>query len=223
MNDISAILAQIDSDAQKARESILANARMEADAIRREGEAQAEKESQRILKDARRQVEAVEQRTQSQIGIEGRNLRLTARRQVMDKVFDRAMELLCAMPASEKARFYARLAVESLEGEAVLVLNEEETQTVGPAVLDLLATGEAREALENAGAPAGIAGAIGQKLRAMKAAADLYRGVTLSETPGKFRGGFILRQGNIESNCTFEVLVAGVKEQMEAEVANVLF
>ncbi|MEG1777682.1 MAG: V-type ATP synthase subunit E, partial [Angelakisella sp.] len=45
----------------------------------------------------------------------------------------------------------------------------------------------------------------------------------ISDEVGKFRGGIKLREGNIETNCTFEVLVSRAKEDLEPEVARILF
>ncbi|MEA5010328.1 MAG: V-type ATP synthase subunit E [Angelakisella sp.] len=47
--------------------------------------------------------------------------------------------------------------------------------------------------------------------------------VTLAETSGNFLGGFVLREGSIETNCTFEVLNSNAKEELEGEVASILF
>lgn len=193
MNDITAILAQIEKDAGATREEILAAARQNAEDIRAQGAKEAADEAARILADADRQVEALRQRGESQIDIQGRNTRLAARRAMIDQTFVRAMELLCAQTGDEKVKLYTRLAAENLaDGETQLVLSREDT-AIGTRVLE--------------------------EIKAKKPGAN----VTLSSQEGKFRGGIVLRQGDIETNCTFEVLVAGIKEQLEAQVAAVLF
>ncbi len=45
----------------------------------------------------------------------------------------------------------------------------------------------------------------------------------LREHAGGFAGGFVMRQGDVSSNCTFEVLVGQVRETLEKETANLLF
>ena len=47
--------------------------------------------------------------------------------------------------------------------------------------------------------------------------------ITLSETPGKFKGGFILENNGIEINSTYEALVSSLRDELEFEVAKVLF
>lgn len=197
MNDISAILAKIQADAKEYEETTLAAAREKAKDIEKNYLRQADEEAAAVQEAARRQAEAVHQRALSQAGIESRNSRLQARRQAIDGAFQKAMELLCAMPEEKKLALYSRLGSESLTGDAVLVLNREETETLGT-----------RTAAEI------------QKLA--QAAGKPWK-VTLSQEPGAFRGGFVLDQGATETNCTFEVLSAGVKEELEAQVASVLF
>ena len=65
--------------------------------------------------------------------------------------------------------------------------------------------------------------AVGDKL--IKAAnAKLGGGhLSLAGDTGSFRGGLILRRGNIEVNCTAELLVDLCREDMAAELAGVLF
>lgn len=47
--------------------------------------------------------------------------------------------------------------------------------------------------------------------------------LTLAEDAGSFDGGFILRRGNIEVNCTVELLVELCRADMSAQIAGVLF
>ena len=69
--------------------------------------------------------------------------------------------------------------------------------------------------------------AVGDKV--VKAANALLTGqgraaaLTLAEGEGDVAGGFILRRGSIEVNCTAELLVELQRGEMAAELANVLF
>ena len=47
--------------------------------------------------------------------------------------------------------------------------------------------------------------------------------LTLSDETGDFKGGLILRRGNIEVNCTAELLVELARGDMSAEIAGLLF
>ncbi len=198
MNDISAILQKIQEDARQYGENAAAAAREKAEAITESCRQEAQAETQRVLEAAKRQAEAIRQRAVSQSGIESRNTKLQVRRQAIDSAFGKAMEQLCAMPAEKKTAVYARLAAQSsFAGEALLVLNQADRDTLGKTL------------------PAEI----------MKqcAAAGRTCKVTLSGAAGPFAGGFILDQGSTETNCTFEVLSSSVKEELEARVDAALF
>ncbi len=198
MNDISAILQKIQEDARQYGENAAAAAREKAEAITESCRQEAQAETQRVLEAAKRQAEAIRQRAVSQSGIESRNAKLQVRRQAIDSAFGKAMEQLCAMPAEKKTAVYARLAAQSsFAGEALLVLNQADRDTPGKTL------------------PAEI----------MKqcAAAGRTCNVTLYGAAGPFAAGFILDQGSTETNCTFEVLSAGVKEELEAQVDAALF
>ena len=197
MNDISAILAKIQEDARQYGEAAAAAAREKADAITESYRQEAQAETARVLEAAKHQAEAIHQRAVSQTGIETRNQKLQVRRQAIDVAFQKAMEQLCSMPAQKKTEVYAAMAAQSLAGDAALVLNQ----------ADRAALGET----------------LPREIAKRCAAAGKQCKVTLSDTIGSFAGGFILDQGSTETNCTFEVLSMGVKEELEAQVDAALF
>ena len=47
--------------------------------------------------------------------------------------------------------------------------------------------------------------------------------IKLSSKVGSFKGGFILERNGIQINNTYEALVSSLKDELEFEVANVLF
>lgn len=47
--------------------------------------------------------------------------------------------------------------------------------------------------------------------------------VTVDSEAGDFLGGLILREGEIETNCTFEVMIKDTKKEKESEIAAALF
>ena len=61
--------------------------------------------------------------------------------------------------------------------------------------------------------------AANEKLNANGIAGNLQ----LSEYIGKFAGGLILKQGSIEINCTIEILIELCKDEMSAQLSEVLF
>ena len=103
-------------------------------------------------------------------------------------------ECLTGLPAAQYAEFLAKLAARaSVTGDEEIVLNARDRAAVGEAVV--------KAANEKLG---------GGKLR-------------LSERVGSFAGGLILSRGNVEANCTAELLVELCRGEMSAEIADMLF
>lgn len=197
MNDINAILQKIAEGAKVQAAGIIETAQKNCEAIKADYGKQAAQQEKEILSAAAAQAEAVRLREASQSGIEQRNLKLEARRAAIDAAFEKAMETLCGMSDEKKVALYSEMAVQSVSGDAALIMNPAERASIGEAVVKMAS----------------------KKLVNERKVYKLY----IADDVGKFRGGIKLREGNIETNCTFEVLVSRAKEELEPEVARVLF
>lgn len=49
------------------------------------------------------------------------------------------------------------------------------------------------------------------------------KGITVSEETHSLGGGFILKRGNTEINCTFSRLVSELRDELQLEIAGILF
>ena len=213
MNDISVILQKIEEDAKVQAAAIIDAAKESCLKIQADYDKEAHKQEQEILAAGKAAADAVLLRGASQSGIEERNLKLTTRRKAMDAAFEKSMERLCAMSDEKKVALYSQMALSSMAGHTQLILNATERASIGKAVCDLvnkkMLVGGVKtvvEAITNLELPEG-------KLMSL----------TLADEVGPFRGGMKLRCGNIETNCTFEVLLDRAKEELEPEVARILF
>ncbi|MEG0853139.1 MAG: V-type ATP synthase subunit E [Angelakisella sp.] len=197
MNDMSVILERISEDAKVQAAGIIETAKKNCESIKAEYNKEAEQQKKAILSAAAAQAEAIRLRAASQSGIEQRNLKLETRRAAIDAAFEKAMETLCAMSDEKKVALYSEMAAQSVSGDAAVILNAAEKASIGEAVIKMAS----------------------KKLVSERKVNKLY----IATEVGKFRGGIKLREGNIETNCTFEVLIAQAKEEMEPEVAKILF
>lgn len=214
MNDISVILNRIDEDAKAQSADIMTAAEENCRNIKASYDKEAEKQSRSILAAAAAGAEAIKLRAASQSGIEERNLRLTARRQAIDAAFEKAMERLCTMSDEKKVALYSQMALRSVTGVAELVLSPGDKAAIGDAVVAMIS----KKLLSD-----GIGNVVDAITKLKLPSKDLGRLVTLSDEVGAFRGGFVLREGNIETNCTFETMLSSAKEELEPEVARMLF
>ena len=101
---------------------------------------------------------------------------------------------LIGLPEEQYVDFLAALAAKaSVTGEEEILLNARDRAAVGGKVVE-----------------AANARLSGGKL-------------TLAEDCGEFAGGLILRRGNVEANCTAELLVELCRGEMSSELAGMLF
>lgn len=195
MDGIEKIIDRISSDAQREIDDVLAKARAEAEKITAEYQAQAQAQADEIL--SRGEQAAVErgERLASVAQLECRKEVLQAKQEVIDEAFQLALKKLTQLPQEEYVALLSDLAVKAAaKGNEALIFSVADRARVGKAVVV----------------------AANQKLG--------ERGrLTLSQETRPMQGGFILSDGVVEVNCTFETLVRLQRETLSTQVADVLF
>ena len=198
MTGIEKITGRILADAQAEVDATLHAAESEAASIRAKFEAQARREAEEILRRGRERAEERERNLAGTAQLEARKDTLAAKQAVLDRAFTLAQEQLCALPRAEYTAFLASLAARSsYSGTESIVLSPEDRDSLGETVVK-----SANERLAREGRPAGL---------------------TLAPDTRPTGGGLLLREGNIETNCTFETLLRLIRNKISGEVAAVLF
>ena len=193
MNGIERILQRIQSEAQTEIDEILKKAREEADAIQNRYQMQAENESAELNLKKQKAAEEQEERLISVAQMESRKIILATKQEMVEKAYALALEKLCSMPEEQRISVLADLLVRASSSGREEVIFSPEDQ---PRV------GKA----------------------AVKAANDASgKQLTLSSQTRPIKGGFILKDGNIEMNCTFDTLVRLQKTGTAGMVAKKLF
>lgn len=193
MNGIERILQRIQSEAQMEIDEILKKAREEADAIQNRYQMQAENESAELNLKKQKAAEEQEERLISVAQMESRKIILATKQEMVEKAYALALEKLCSMPEEQRISVLADLLVRASSSGREEVIFSPEDQ---PRV------GKA----------------------AVKAANDASgKQLTLSSQTRPIKGGFILKDGNIEMNCTFDTLVRLQKTGTAGMVAKKLF
>ena len=125
--------------------------------------------------------------------MEARKVQLAAKQEMVEKAYIQALDKLCAMPKEQYVDVLAKLLVEASSNGKEEAVFSKE---------DREQVGKA--AVEKANQISG------KQLR-------------LSEESLPIRGGFILKDKNVEVNCTFETLVRLQKAETAGAVAKTLF
>ena len=220
MNGMEKIAQRIQGDAQRELDQLEAETRRQAEELLAQSRAQADQEREAILARGKKAAAERQERLESAAQMEKRKLLLAAKQEMLDQVFDRALEKLCALPDEELVALLSRLAAgASSSGKEQVIFSKRDRARLGKQVV--LGANEIL-AQKNAGA---LPGSIGESK--MGAFINKIVGVgaqlTLSQDTRNIRGGLILSDGEIEMNCTFETLVRLQREKLEREIAGILF
>ena len=161
-------------------------------------EADAQAEIDRILSEAREEADQITDRYKAQAEAEAaslaaRNDQLAAKQEMVEKAYDLALEKLCAMPDARYTEVLAGLLVQASS-------NGREEAIFSP---------EDRERVGKAAVD--------------KANAASGKQLKLSKETRPLKGGFVLRDENIEVNCTFDTLVRLEKAETTGAVVKKLF
>ena len=193
MNGIEKITQRIASDAQAEVDCILGDARDEAGRIAANYRAQADAEAAELAAKNEKAAAEREERLVSAAQMEARKVQLAAKQEMVEKAYIQALDKLCALPEEQYVAILAYLLVKASSNGKEEAVFSKE---------DRERVGKA--AVEKAN------GLSGKQLR-------------LSDETQPIRGGFILKDKNVEVNCTFETLVRLQKAETAGAVAQKLF
>lgn len=196
MNNIESITGKITADAKEQARQRIEQAKQEAQQILQDYQAQAQQVTQQAQQQAQKEAALIAERVESQSGLVRRNMMLQYKRDVMEQAFCKALEQLCAQDCDKQVELLASAATKYLSGDAQIILNESDKTKFGSKLIE-----EISAKLNTENKP--------------------YR-VSLSEINGSMQGGMILAQGNIETNLSYEILVKNVRDELEAQVAQIL-
>ena len=189
-------------------ENITTNILSDADSIAKISLMNAEKTKQDIIDNAKGEAEAIKKaaaekaekeaenlksRKVSAAELQGRKMMLSAKQEAIKKGFGAALNKLKKMSEDEYVSFLSDEIVKVPNCEGTLILNEQDREKIG-------------EKLVNT---------VNDRLKGEK--------IALSNKTVKSSGGFVLKNGDIEINSTFETLLDSIKDELTSEVANALF
>lgn len=194
MNGIEKITQRIDQDTQAEIDRILEDARAEAARITGRYENQAAAERAELAAKGEKAAAEREERLVSAAQMEARKVNLAARQEMVERAYVLALEKLCAMPDDRYAEVVADLLIQAApDGRGEVIFAPAQRERVGKAAVE-------------------------------QANKKIGKGkLTLAEETRPIRGGFILKNGNVEVNGTFETLVRLQRAETAGAVAKKLF
>ena len=195
MANINNLTSKILRDAEERKENILASAEEEKNGILSKKKAKAKELEKEIIQKAELEAKSRKERILSSASLKVRNNKLSAKQEVIKEVFEKSIDVLSSINGDDFLRFIKNSILSLGEiGEQNLILNKD-----GMELVDLTFIYDLNQTLGDKG------------------------NIKLSPNIGNFKGGFILESNGIEINNTYEALVSSLRDELEFEVANVLF
>lgn len=203
MNGIEKITGQIDADVQKEIDAALDQARAQAKEIEARYESQAQTQGEALRRKGEQDAALRRERLVDVARLEARKTLLAAKQDLVGQAFDLALKKLLELPDQEYIALLAKLAVAaSRTGREQVIFSQKDRSRYGKQAVTM-----ANDMLAKQAGPH----------------ADHTSMLTLAEESRPMAGGLILRDGRVETNCSFEVLIHLQRDALSAEVARVLF
>ena len=225
MNGIEKITQRISAEAQTEIDRLLSEARAEADKIAAKYQAQADAEAADLETRNKKAAAEREERLAGTAQMEARKVLLSAKQEMVEKTYALALEKLCAMPEERYVQVLAELLVQaSSTGREEVIFSPADRDRVGKA-----AVAKANETLAKQAAPdvpqggSKVTDLLSKVATSVTAIAKGTAMLTLSKETRVIQGGFILKDENVEVNCTFDTLVRLQKAETAGMVAKKLF
>ena len=204
MNGIEKITGQIDADVQKEIDAALDQARAQAKEIEARYASQAEAQAEAIRRKGEQDAALRRERLVDVARLEARKTLLAAKQDLVGQAFDLALKKLLELPDQEYISLLAKLAVSaSRTGREQVILSQKDRSRYGKQAVTMANDMLAKKAGPRAAQTDGM--------------------LTLAEESRPMAGGLILRDGKVETNCSFEVLIHLQRDTLSAEVARALF
>lgn len=198
MDGLSRITDRIACDTERDAADRIVAAQADAHEKRLHGQKAAEARRAALVAAGRAEADELVRRTASAAELDARKALLAVKQELVTEAFTKALNRLLSLSEAEYRELLTRLAVNaSRTGHEALMLNNEDRQRHGPAVI-----AAANQALADAGRPGAL---------------------ILSPEVIPAVGGLILKDGPVETNCTVEALVTQARNPLTPEVARLLF
>ncbi len=191
-----AITAKIIEEARAAAAETLREAGEKASRIRLQADVDAEEKRAAAAEQADQQATEMRERMLRMAELDQKKALLAVKRDIIEAAFADALTRMRQMEDEQKKNYFERLLLKASEQGEALVADASDRQLFDEAYMARL-----NGALQKAGKSA----------------------VALADESRDLGGGFVLRRGGLEINCTFQSVLDQWRPRLEAEVASRLF
>ena len=198
MKGIDKITSRILADAEAECAAVRKESDERCAAIKAEAEKKAQEEYWRLVREGVKDTEQRVQRMDRTARLEAKKSVLNMKQEAVSRAFELARDRIAELPERDYVGFLARQAAEAaISGQEEVIFCERDRAAVGAKAVKA-----ANELLAAKGMPAML---------------------TLSDATREMAGGLMLKQGDIEVNCTVDTLLDLSRGELAARVTEVLF
>ena len=198
MKGIDKITSRILADAEAECAAVRSESDERCAAIKADAEKKAQEEYWRLVREGVKDTEQRVQRMDRTARLEAKKSVLNMKQEVVSKAFELAKQKIAELPERDYVGFLAREAsAAAITGQEEVIFCERDRRSVGSKAV--------------------------RAANDMLAARGLPGMLTLSDSTREMAGGLVLRQGDIEVNCTVDTLLELSRGELAAGVAEVLF
>lgn len=195
---VDKITEKILSDAQAEVKGIQTEIAKKTEKILAEGREQAAALEKEAEEEAKRRAEDQKGKDIATAELELRKALLAQKQGLIQQVFDQALKRMANLKGQEYQRFITKLLLNVVEvGDEQVVFSGSGDHEIGEKLLEEVNARLAKEGRKG-------------NLRIVREDRDL-------------QGGFILRRGKMEVNCSLKALFNTVREELEPQVSGILF
>ncbi|MGL5068387.1 MAG: V-type ATP synthase subunit E [Sarcina sp.] len=198
MSNLENITSKIKKDAEVQRDAIIAQANENTQLIINKKESAAKKDAADFLEKSKSEAITRKSRILSSANLKVRNDKLVAKQRVISDIFDKTKSDLNNMSDVDFKKFVSdKILNSNIVGDENIIVNESKKVAIDEAFI--------------------------KELNAKLIAANKKGELKISSINGTFEGGFIIEKNGIEINNTFDALVDSLRDEMEFEIAKVMF
>lgn len=198
MMGIERIKRKILEEAQDQKKAILEEAKSRAQDIAAKSEKKAEEIRQATAERYKRIGEEEQRKILSMTQLELRKSFLTEKQALIDEVFVKAEERLGQLSEETYQKLISSMLIKAaITGDEEVIISPEDTKKITPELIS-----KANDELRKNGKAGNL---------------------QLSAETREMIGGFVLRSQDVEINNTFDALIKLEREELETEIAKILF
>lgn len=220
MNNLDKILSKIIDDANEKCGEIKKEADAEVHRIIREAEARAADIRGSIKRETDKECRDIISRAESSAKMKKREAALAARTALIDQAYIQAFDYIKNMTKSEYRELLSGVLANAVIDRLTAVCemkrlygDEEEYSLDFELVMSKLDRGESGDIIINKA----------KELLMNKSPVMSAVSLKLSDITAELGGGFILRYGDIETNCSISSMLKAAREENERDVIRILF